>query len=195
VTTITASKLAQPSPEQIERATAIAAKLLAGHDDRTDRKPRTASAFGRALTLTPPGSDHGKLLAAALRPARWADRTREQCVVLQLARRGETPTAGAVAARLDQLEAHRAHVDRLRAQAAPLGAADGPRAAAHVAQVVRATAEGPTWWELGDAMGWPRNKFVREFVIRGLAAAGWLRVGPEPRSLRPGPKAMETGAQ
>ncbi len=189
MTTIAAPKPAQPSPEQVERATALAARLLATHDDRRDRKPLTAGAIGRALTLTPPGSDHGRLLAAALRPAKWVDRPREQCVVLQLARRGETPTAAAVAARLDQLEAHQAHLDRLRAHAQLFIAADGPRAAAHVAQVVRATGAGPAWWELCDGMSWPRHKFVREHVIRGLAAAGWLQVGPKPRSLRPGPKA------
>jgi hypothetical protein len=84
VTTITESKPAQPSPEQVERAVALAAKLLAAHSDRSDRKPVTAGAIGRALVVTPPGSDHGKLLAAALRPAKWKDRPGEQCVVLQL---------------------------------------------------------------------------------------------------------------
>ena len=37
--TVTAAKPAPPSPAQIERATTLAAKLLAAHDDRADRKP------------------------------------------------------------------------------------------------------------------------------------------------------------
>jgi hypothetical protein len=78
---MTMAAAAPPKPElvgraQVERATALAAKLLAGHDHRADRKPETAAAFGRALASTPPRSEHGKVLAAALRPADWKDRPR-----------------------------------------------------------------------------------------------------------------------
>ena len=110
-------------------------------------------------------------------------------MVLQLARRGETPTAAAVAARLDQVDARHARMERFRAKAQPFLAEDGPRASAHVEAVIRTTGARPTWWELGDAMSWPRDNFLRAYVIRGLALAGWLQVGTKPRSLRPGPKA------
>ena len=112
--TITAPKPAKPTPAQIERAIAVAAKLLRAHTDRQDRKAMTAAAFGRALVVTPPGSDHGKLLAATLRSGKWKDRPPEQRVVLKLARRGETPTAAAIASLRDGAAAHQAHLDRLR---------------------------------------------------------------------------------
>ena len=120
--TITAPKPAKPTPAQIERAIAVAAKLLRAHTDRQDRKPVTAAAFGRALVVTPPGSGHGKLLAAALRSGKWKDRTSEQRVVLKLARRGETPTAAAIASLRDGAAAHQAHMDRLRDAAAAIAA-------------------------------------------------------------------------
>ncbi len=186
MTTIT--KPAKPTQAQIERATAVAAKLLRAHTDRQDRKPVTAAAFGRALVVTPPGSDHGKLLAATLRSGKWKDRPPEQRVVQKLARRGETPTAAAIASLRDGAAAHQAHLDRLRVQAGPFIGADGPRAAAHVAQVIQATGAGPTWFELARALGdWPRDNFTREYIIRGLATADWLETGTKPRSLRPGP--------
>ena len=55
MTTITASKRAQPSLDQVERAVALAAKLLATHSDRSDRKAVTAGALGRAVVVTPAG--------------------------------------------------------------------------------------------------------------------------------------------
>jgi hypothetical protein len=171
-----------------EHGAKIAAKLLAGHDHKADRKPVTARAFGQALAVTEPGSEHGRLLAAALRPGSWGDRPETERVVLRLARRGDTPTASAVQNWLDGIRQHQERGHRLRAEAAPLIEGDAVRAAAHVAQVVRDTGAGPTWRELARAMDWPMSPWgTHSAIIGGLAMAGWLEFTSRPRSLRPGP--------
>lgn len=43
------------------------------------------------------------------------------------------------------------------------------------------TGAGPTWAELGDAMGWPPA--LRERIIRSLTREGVLSYSSEPRSL------------
>lgn len=62
---------------------------------------------------------------------------------------------------------------------------DAETAAAYVAQVVAGTGTGPTWGQLGSAMGWPAGDVPA--IICTLARQGWLRTGRGPRSLRPGP--------
>jgi hypothetical protein len=77
-----------------------------------------------------------------------------------------------------------------RAAAAPYVEADGPKAAVYVARVVRETGTGPTWCELQQAMGWPRQPYgLGAAIIHDLARTGWLEFTSEPRSLRPGPAA------
>jgi hypothetical protein len=195
---VTTTAAIAPSPAQVgqvppERAAALAARLLAGHRERRDRKPATAAAFGRALAATAPGSEHGQLLAAALRPAKWEDRSLQQRLVFGMARRGETPTARALESRLGQLEERRAHRERLRGTAASIAGRDAGKAGAFIAGTLGDTGQDPTWTELATAMGWPRKPYgLREGIIRSLAEAGWLQVSTEPRSLRPGPKSTET---
>jgi hypothetical protein len=146
-----------------------------------------AAAIGKALVATPPGSEHGQLLARVLRPAA-GERSDDERAVLWLARRGETPTAAATAAASQGLANRQDCGRRVRVAATPLVEADGPRAAAYVAAVVAAT--GPTWADVGRAMDWPRYPWnLRAVVIEQLARAGWLQTGKQPRSLRPGPKA------
>jgi hypothetical protein len=57
---------APPSPARIERATALATKMLEGRW-HGKRLATAAAAIGRALAATPPGSEHGQLLARTLR--------------------------------------------------------------------------------------------------------------------------------
>ncbi len=70
--------------------------------------------------------------------------------------------------------------------------AHGPKAATFVADVLHDTGRGPTWRELGAAMGWPDKPCgLGAAVIRGLARSSWLSFTSEPRSLRPGPAARK----
>jgi hypothetical protein len=62
---------------------------------------------------------------------------------------------------------------------------EGPRAGAWVAQVLTETGTGPTWGELGAAMGWTRP--IAQHQIRALTASRWLSATRQARSLRPGP--------
>ena len=66
------------------------------------------------------------------------------------------------------------------------GARDGEAAARYVHHVVAGTGDGPTWDELGTAMGWPDGR-ARPLIIYALARSGWLATGAARRSLRPGP--------
>ncbi len=63
----------------------------------------------------------------------------------------------------------------------------GTRAARVVAQALDAFGTAPTWRELGKAMGW-KVPAQREWAVPWLVERGWLTIGTEPRSLRPGPK-------
>ena len=58
---------------------------------------------------------------------------------------------------------------------------DAERAKAYVADVWERTGSGPTWTELGDALGWAPA--LRERINRTLAREGVLSYRPEPRSL------------
>lgn len=61
---------------------------------------------------------------------------------------------------------------------------DGARAARLVAREVQVHGEGPTWAELGEALGWSlRTGRAR---IPELRRAGWLHYSSKTRSLRPG---------
>jgi hypothetical protein len=188
MTTTTATK-APMTPAQVERASALAAKLLTG---RVHGKalPAAAAAFGKAIATTPPGSAHGQVLACVLRQEGQQGNTEQ--ATLWLATRGETPTPQAVAAAVPQLASRLARQARLAAAAAPFVEADGERAAGYVAKVIGGTGEGPTWAELGNVMGWPDHPLgLRGEVIHELARARWLRFGRKPYSLRPGPGARE----
>jgi hypothetical protein len=140
------------SPAQLERATAMAARLLAAH--RLGKiLPVAAKSFGRAIAITPPRSEHGQLLARALRPPDGTARPEDVQAAVRLACEGTTPTARAVAACLDGARQHRASASKDRAAVAEIAARDGQRAAACVAEVVARTGQGPTWHELGHELG------------------------------------------
>jgi len=174
--------------QRLARATALAATLLQGHRLGT-RLPLAAATVGRALVATSPKSDHGQLLARALQAA-TDGRPADERAVLWLARRGEIPTAAAVAARIEGEARHHAAAKVLRAVADWAAAEDGPQASEYVAAVLAETGTGPTWRELGAALGWPRRPHDTIYVIiTRLAAAGWLDQGDKTaRSLRPGRK-------
>lgn len=63
----------------------------------------------------------------------------------------------------------------------------GARAARLVQQALDAFGTAPVWRELGKAMGW-KVPAQREWAVPWLVERGWLTIGTEPRSLRPGPK-------
>jgi len=104
---------------------------------------------------------------------------------LQLVRGGMTPTPAAVAGLVTSKAARRARRAQEAAEVAEIAKRDGASAAAAVARVVDDTGNGPTWLELGAAMGWPRN--ASRGIIPRLLQAGWLTNTAEARSLRPGP--------
>ncbi len=104
---------------------------------------------------------------------------------LQLVRGGMTPTPAAVAGLVASKAARRVRRAREAEQVVTLTKRDGASAAAAVARVVGDTGNGPTWLELGAAMGWPRN--ASRGIIPRLVQAGWLTSTAEARSLRPGP--------
>ncbi|MFJ9314216.1 hypothetical protein ACIRN4_08510 [Pimelobacter simplex] len=96
---------------------------------------------------------------------------------------------------LDVFEAAWREQQRARAEAAATAATaverDAARAAAYVAGVWERTGAGPTWTELGDALGWPPA--LRERIIRTLAREGVLTYSAEPRSLAVAEDAGDVG--
>jgi hypothetical protein len=175
----------QSDPE-VASAAALAEKLLRAGGHRGRWVQVAAVAMARALVKTTPGSEHGKVLAAALRAPRL-DAPAGVGAVLRLARAGVTPTEAAVASCLEQQDRRNRRQVAARALARGLVGADveGPRAAAWVAQVLAQSDDGPTWGELAAAMGWPRP--VAGVQIRALITSRWLTGSSRPRSLRPGP--------
>lgn len=109
-----------------------------------------------------------------------------------LMKRGQVPTDAAVATavaearRRAQFEAWKQTTERNIDEV-------GRRAADLVARALASRGMAPTWRELGQVMGW-RYFCQRVWVVPLLEQAGWLTTGPEPRSLRPGPKAVGAGA-
>jgi hypothetical protein len=155
---MTDTRQAPPTPAQVERATALAAKLLAGRG-LGKRLPVAAAAVGRALAMTALQTEHGQLLSQTLRPVPDGTvRPDDEVAVLNLGCHGTTPTAAAVANEVRDMAARHTRVDRLNAMAAPYAEKDGAGASAYVAAVLAETGQGPTWAELGDHMGWPRQR-------------------------------------
>jgi hypothetical protein len=185
--TITAPAPASPAPprrQQLERATQLATAALTRIARGRAPERKTAEAFGRALAGTHPRSSHGQLLTLALQARPWTDRTPGERACHWLARRGETPTAGAVASRLEQARGQKQLAEERQVLTGQLAERDSLRAAVYVAGIVRDTGTGPTWRELGRAMGWPG--WAAPWVIGLLERAGWLTTGAAERTLRPG---------
>ena len=104
-----------------------------------------------------------------------------------LARHGQGVTPGAIAAEI-------VHA-RERLKLANWAAATrrdvdviGQRAASLVQLALDKVGRAPTWAELAKAMGWRHTQRQMEWAVPFLEEQGWLVTGPEPRSLRPGPK-------
>lgn len=96
---------------------------------------------------------------------------------------------------LDAFEAAWREQQQARAEAAATAATavqrDADRATAYVAGVWERTGTGPTWTELGEALGWPPA--LRERIIRTLAREGVLTYSTEPRSLAVADHADDAG--
>ncbi len=184
--------------ERIAKTTGMVSAALESSPLKCHRDPVIIAALGRAAALTSPGSGHGRLLAALVRTMAAGVPSRELPepelrVARGLARRGTAPTEAVLADAMRSWRARPARRERLagmREEAERLAARDGRAAADWVAGVVAATGAGPAWMELARAMGWPGRR-TAGVIIQGLAAAGWLVTGSEPRSLRPGPRAVQ----
>ncbi len=191
---------AQPTPTRPARPQPTRRHLdLAGELLRRNRlKPargvdrdQVRLALARALALTSPVSAHGQLLTAALRPHPGGQRPAAQQAARSLLRRGETPTAAAVATLLDGQQRHQAATAARTARVAGYVERDGQRAAQTVADYWQQHGCGPTWRELARLLGWP--ELDADVTVKALAAAGWLEPGSEPRSLRPGRRPAAPG--
>jgi hypothetical protein len=92
---------------------------------------------------------------------------------------------GWAAPALDVFEAAWREQQQARAEAAATArdavSRDAQQAKEYVVGVWERTGSGPTWAELGDAMGWPPA--LRERIIRSLTRGGVLSYSSEPRSL------------
>ena len=108
--------------------------------------------------------------------------------------RNQALTPYAIAGRLLTV---REHVEANRRKATKRRALDellatdpaGPRSA-HLVKACRDKfGWGPTWAELARAMGWGCTQSQQ--TIHALARVGWLSFTREPRSLRPGPRAID----
>jgi hypothetical protein len=181
----------QSRPQPTGRILELAARLL--RRGRLGPRPgvdpdQMTLALARTLETTPPASDHGRLLAAALTP-----RTREakalgprppaEKALRALLRLGQTPTAAAVASVLDGLQRQQTAAAARAARAAARVQADGHRAAQAAADHWQTHGCGPTWRGLARQMGWPEQDAAA--TVRALAAAGLVEIGTTPRSLRP----------
>jgi hypothetical protein len=135
-------------------------------------------------------------LIAALTPSNGKPRPAAEAAVRFLLGHGQVPTVAAVAAQLATFERHKAAMaarEQRRKQLLALPPSDAAQAATLVADRWQAHGHGPTWHELGRAMGWPYEAVAA--TICALATAGWLVVGTEPRSLQPGPQMHYASAQ
>jgi hypothetical protein len=170
-------------PAAEARMTAAATAALTATIRSPAARQRMARAFGRAMAVTPPGSEHGRLLVAALRSPKGPGRPLPVQVAAWLAGRGTSPTPAAIEGRIREVTGSAERRTRL------LASLDGAAAAAFVAAFWAEHGQGPTWAEVARAMGWPRNS--AELAIPQLARQGWLTPGgrDEPRSLQAGPQA------
>ena len=140
-----------PAAEKLAQATQLVARLLARR--KPNSRPEVAvQAMARALVATPPASDHGRLLAATIKTLAAPGlhlHEPDQIAVWWLCRRGDTPSAGAVAGRLTSIQARDANARLLLAEAGEIAAKDGPRAAEGILPALCATqamaGSGPSW--------------------------------------------------
>jgi hypothetical protein len=174
-----------PEPEQVKRLESIVDKMLAGRSRRV--KMPAVKAFVKALASVSPSDEHGQLLLTTLRslkepPGIVTDDY--QRAVWWLARQGQTPTAEAVSAKVDETRTMIKRRLEIHAQVNEILSRDGCRAAKFTADYCNANGYGPTWDTLATAMGW--NMRVRHPVITGFRAQGWLNFTDRRRSLVPG---------
>ena len=144
-------------------------------------KPRKARRAAGPPKVAP---EHARVIASA---------TIEELLAARawLVARGDGPTAAAAATAVEHARQRAQRIARFSAWQQETErdlAGVGHRAAEVVAAAWAAHDSGPTWTDLGRAMGW-RKARCREWAIPLLEQAGWLTTGDEPRSLRPGPKA------
>lgn len=189
MTTVTAPPTQKDAPAVDRRALKVAARMLERAGLRPARgvdREQMVKLLAKLLATCSPRDPHGALLAAALQPragAKGGPRPPAEQVVRRLLRHGHTPTGAAVAGELEGAErAEAARVERA-ARLAATAQANAGRAVRLVAERWALQGSGPTWHELGRAMGWSPGDVAA--VIRALVADGHLEAGIQPRSLRP----------
>lgn len=153
---------------------------------------RQAVAQLQQARQTAPAGKEGAMEGRQRPPgARKADPRRRAAARRALEAANQAPTPSAVAARLRDWEARDARRARLRA----IAGRDGPGAARWVAAYRAEHGCGPTWGELGRAMGWPAGRTSELVRIAATGGDGWLHFseGVE-RSLDVGPLAGREAA-
>lgn len=111
-------------------------------------------------------------------------------VAIGLVAAGKRPTRAVVQAGTRAVIAEKKWVAaRRRAEVAEIVTARGPQAAAWVRDYCDAHGHGPSWYELGHALGLDYQH--REHAIRTLECQGWISTGRQARSMRPGPRAHQ----
>jgi hypothetical protein len=180
---------------QVAAAVALMEKVILG---KAGKRPQVQEALARALVVTPAASEHDILLKSAIQIIAARDKITDPAVkvVIWLAERGITPTAGAVSGRLSSQAAKRAgQVSRVKSNAGSikLGVEQGTQVAAWVAAYIAENEQGPLWSEVAKNFGWARE--IRGGIIHRLIKSGVLSATPETRSLRPGAHAASLNAE
>jgi hypothetical protein len=115
----------------------------------------------------------------------WAPQYRR--VAIKLVAEGRTPTLEAVESVTRQTIAAKKQAAAQRdAEVAAFVAECGSDARAWVRRYCTTHGHGPLWSELATALELQRR--MTDVTIRALEREGWIRTGPEARSMRPGPR-------
>src|ERR1035441_5168866 len=135
--------------------------------------------LAKVLMVTPPRSDHGRLLMRALSPAvRDNARSAEELAARWLLAPGPTPTEPAIATRLEMLRISEAARIRKKARAVRIAERDGLKAAAAIADRIAQAGESFTWVELARSLDWPLDNMTLEMIMHQLEQSGWIQTGP-----------------
>jgi hypothetical protein len=120
----------------------------------------------------------------------WAPQYRR--VAIKLVAQGQSPTREAVESATRQMIATKKQATAQRdAEVTAFVTKYGPDAAAWVGRYRTTHGHGPLWSELAAALEL-EDRRLTEVTIRALEREGWIHTTPQPRSMRPGPRAHPT---
>jgi len=172
-------------PVKLAKLTQIAETMLKNKSGHA--RALSPEAFGRALAVTEPSSEHGRLLSRTLKALSRNESlaTEEERAVWWLARNGQTPTPNAVAGRVTAMQSSytkRANKDMVLREV--VTKIRGHEVAAQIAAFIDGNGHGPTWLELSLMMDW--NRIYLNEIMEHLASNNWIAFTEEHRSLTPG---------